>query len=141
MANSRAASALVNRLHSQKRQWADASGSYHNRLLDDDDFKVVHLCEVCKTRGLPILTPHSPQRGRTIWLTNISWSPQEDTEIGLDLSTALSDQMYCDTIITVDAPPTHGNKSKILVYLIFQMIDNWLIYEEAPSHCMVGQAL
>lgn len=86
MANSRAINKLADaRMRATKRQRVSVGGSYHERVLEETDFEVVHAREAhMGTRHRHVETPRSPQKGRTEWAMGETWMPEDDPEIGLD---------------------------------------------------------
>jgi hypothetical protein len=102
---------------SSKRRRVD-NGSHHDRVELTNDFEVVHAREVrvVEHGRLPRETPRSPQKGRTIWTTGVSWTPVDNPEFALDpdgdwydveLNTPIA-----DTTAFQDAPPPVKIKKK-----------------------------
>lgn len=116
MANSRAINIRADIFfRSRKRARAHASGTYHDRAVDEDDFEIVQTREArLNSRKRPLETPRSPQRGRTSWQVGTAWQPVDDLELGLDATGDLCDEEYGKE--PTDAPrpsaPTKKKKEK-----------------------------
>lgn len=83
MSNSRRANRTAE-ARAAKRQRASIGGSYHDRVVDEDDFEVVYAREShLGSRRQNLETPRSPQKGRTAWVVGEAWIP-DDPELGLD---------------------------------------------------------
>lgn len=84
MSNSRAFNRVAD-ARAAKRQRASLGGSYHDRVVEDEDFEVVHSREShLSSRRQNVETPRSPQKGRTAWVVGEVWTPEDDPELGLD---------------------------------------------------------
>lgn len=86
MSNSRAWNRLAEaRIRNSKRRKIGEDGSYHDRVVDEQDYEVVHARESrLSSRRRNVETPRSPQKGRTAWVVGETWMPEDDPEIGLD---------------------------------------------------------
>lgn len=117
MANSRRINLAAN-LRAKKRQRASAGGSYHDRVLDNDDFEIVHSRESrLGARGQRIETPRSPQKGRTAWVVGESWAPEDDPELGLDPGGSWFDEEVEKEVTDEARPlkPPRPKKSRVSV--------------------------
>lgn len=113
MSNSRAINLRADAyFRGKKRSRADANGSYHDRVVDTNDFEVVHSRELrLNPRGRYVETPRSPQKGRTSWTVGSTWAPVDDTQLGLDPSGDWCDEEY-EKEVTEEPRPTTAKKPK-----------------------------
>lgn len=86
MSNSRAYNQLADsRIRASKRRRIGVDGSYHDRVVEEQDYEVVNARESrLSSRRRNIETPRSPQKGRTAWVVGDMWVPEDDSELGLD---------------------------------------------------------
>lgn len=96
----------------RKRLRSSVGGSYHDRVVDDDDYEIVHSREShLSSRGLLIETPRSPQRGLTAWVVGEDWAPADDPEVGLDPEGDWFDE-ECEKDVTDPPRPVPKRKKK-----------------------------
>lgn len=87
-----------------------ATGSHQarDRVLNDEDFEVVHSRDGRLTsRGVPVETQRSPQKGRIGWSAIESWKSQGSRDLGFDLG---SSSDFAD--ISVELGPHPRKKRK-----------------------------
>lgn len=84
MSNSRRINERADRAINKRRR-ANTQGTYHDRVVEEEDFEVVHSrASGLNSRHIHVETPRSPQKGRTTWIVGDSWAPRDDPEVGLD---------------------------------------------------------
>lgn len=93
---------------------ANGQGFYHDRVVDFNNFEVVHAREEGLTglagRKRHFETLRSPQKGRTSWAVGNTWAPLDDHEVGLDLQGDWCDEEYEKEV--TDEPRPKANKPK-----------------------------
>lgn len=101
------------RTQGAKRQRISIGGSYHDRVVDPEDFEIVHAREShLSSRRQNIETPRSPQKGRTTWVVGETWIPEDDPELGLDPGGDWFDEELDKDVMAPPRPPEQPIKPK-----------------------------
>lgn len=134
MANTRA----INRRGSKRQRTGQRT--YHDRLVLPDDFEVIHSRHsgLTLTRGIPVETQRSPQKGRTTWLRGNAWVPDDNTEVGLELDWSWCDAVFEGPVTEATLPPTKEVKGKskkpVSIFSTHAVVSaNMMIASSAPG--------
>lgn len=141
MSNSRRINKIAD-ARAAKRQRASLGGSYHDRVVDDDDFEVVHSREShLSSRRQHVETPRSPQKGRTTWVVGETWTPEDDPELGLDPTNWCDEEFEKEVMEPprpVKKPAVPKKRSRVSVcppLLHTRLLRNLILYRNGLMWC------